>query len=126
MAGYLDEEGCVKYRHTIADTFRFAEQKSCVDGWRGAIWKRNGDDSSTVSGGVYGSSTEYSDIVVTDAELDEWAEAYERSSGKCYECKGSQLVTVGWSRERGRMTEKCKLCADGHPNRSANSSAVVA
>ena len=58
----MDEEGYVKYKHTIADTMRLAEQKSGIRFWRAAVWQRNGDAGSLVSGGIHGSH--YADIVI--------------------------------------------------------------
>lgn len=100
-----------------------AARKRAVEGWYPYLWTRAGADS-IVTGAVplrhyvkgkrkgqpdlTGAKSDV--VVVTAAEIDQAAADYERKTGKCWDCKGSGQIQVGYSTATGARHEACARC----------------
>ena len=49
-------------------------------------------------------------VVVSDSEMNAFAQEYERTTGKCWNCKGSGQAFAGWSKDEGTKTRPCERC----------------
>lgn len=92
---------------TIRDIMDIAARKRAVERWYPYLWERVGADS-IVTGAVTGAISER--VVVTRAEIDQAAAHYEREAGKCWDCKGSGQIQVGYSTATGARHEACARC----------------
>lgn len=108
---------------TIRDIMDIAARKRGVEGWVPYRWQAAGDGSivtgavptRTISKGkrkgepdLTGAISER--VVVTRAEIDQAAADYERETGKCWDCKDTGRVQVGWSVKTGAMHDVCARC----------------
>lgn len=117
----------MSYQHSIGDAMNVAKDKSGMHGWHVATWKAADGGDSIVTGlvpdGVYLRGPRKGEprldrakdgtrrtIVVTIAELDAAAKAYEQSTGKCYHCKGNGQKSASWSATHGTRYCQCQQC----------------
>jgi len=111
------------YTFSINDCMKAAETKVAIEGWKAYRWE-DCDGDSIVTGdipdGVYRSGPRKDRprfkgpgrrVVITNAELQVIATAYEAETGKCWECKGTGQVWAGWSKAEGTKYRKCQRCA---------------
>lgn len=107
---------------TIRDIMDIAARKRGVEGWVPYKWQVAGNDSivtgavpkRTISKGKRKGRPDFTGstrdvVVVTQAEVEQAAADYERD-GKCWNCKGTGQVQVGWSVETGAMHDVCARC----------------
>jgi hypothetical protein len=112
----------MNYNFSIGDIMDFAESKSSIPGWKAFRWEKVGDDSivtGSVPTGTYRSGPRKgrpkftgpeTKVIVTKAELEVTAAAYESTTGKCWDCKGSGQTWAGWSKDEGTRYETCSRC----------------
>jgi hypothetical protein len=104
------------------DIMRLAETKSGIPGWRAFRWQAAGPDSivtGSVPVGVYSRGPRKGQpkftgpgimVVVTRAEKEAAASAYETETGRCWNCKGSGQVVRKISVTEGNTYRPCTLC----------------
>jgi hypothetical protein len=110
------------YKHTIGDAMALAESKKPT-GWKAFRWQQ-ADGGHIVTGaipiGTYRSGPrkgrpkypkDSQIVVVTTEELNAKAKEYEKETGNCWECKGTGLVFVGWSKAEGSKRNTCPRCS---------------
>jgi hypothetical protein len=111
------------YSFSIDDCMKAAETKVAIEGWKAYKWE-DCDGDSIVTGdipyGVYRSGPRKDRprfkgpgrrVVITKAELQVIATAYEAETGKCWECKGTGQTWAGRSIAEGNKYRKCQRCA---------------
>lgn len=108
---------------TIRDIMDIAARKRAVEGWYPYLWERVGADS-IVTGAVplryYSKGKRKGEpdltgaiserVVVTRAEIDQAAADYERETSRCWDCKGSGQVRVGYRAGTASLHETCARC----------------
>lgn len=108
-----------------------AIRKARVAGWLPFKWQRIGRDDSLFTGCVPSEGKNgkrkwpkpHTQVVVTQAEADAEADAYESEHGRCRECYGSGQEWRGWSLAQGNKYEPCKACgATGLPAKARGES----
>ena len=110
------------HKFSIKDAMDFAESKVGIPGWQAEAWEDIGGDSiveGSVPDGFYRSGPRKgkprftrprTKVVVTKAELQAAATAYEAETRKCWDCKGSGQVWAGWSKAEGTKYRTCSRC----------------
>ena len=114
----------MKHNFSIDDIMKAAEVKVAVEGWKAYKWEACDDDSivtGDIPDGVYRSGPRKGQprfnkplgrrVVITRAELQVTATAYETETGKCWDCKGTGQAWAGWSRIEGAKYQECQRCA---------------
>ena len=113
------------YNHSISDATVVAAKKSGVAGWVPYRWQRASGLDCIVYGAVpkrvfvrgknkgrpdFRTKTQESIVVVTHADLQAAAVAYETETGNCWDCKGPGQEFAGWSVKEGTKTRPCRRC----------------
>jgi hypothetical protein len=110
------------YRFSINDVMDIAAKKSGVKGWIAYSWERCGPDSIVTGGvpvGAYKSGPRKGEprfrgpgnkIVVSRAEMEATAAAYESETGNCWNCYGTGQLPVGWNKADGMSHGTCTRC----------------
>lgn len=116
----------MEYRFSMQDAIDVAAKKVGIDGWEGYAWEA-ADGGSIVRGcvpdGVYSKGprkgqpkfsnpvcgTEKT-VVVALEELASAAAHHERSTGECWDCKGTGQTWAGWSAADGNRYKTCSRC----------------
>lgn len=113
-------------KHTCAQWASEAEKKSGIPGWKWHTMSVRGDLGMAVSGsvpvGTYRSgprkgqtkwdkkSLTEATILVTYAEMEVVANAYEATTGGCWPCSSTGMVFHSWSDAEGVKMKLCKRC----------------
>ena len=109
-------------KFSISDCMEAAEAKVGIEGWKAYRWEDCGGDSivtGDVPDGVYRSGKRKGrprfngpgrKVVITKAEMQAKATAYEADTGKCWDCKGTGQVWAGWSKADGTRYRDCQRC----------------
>ena len=114
----------MKHNFSIDDIMKAAEAKVGIDGWEAYKWEACDDDSivtGDIPDGVYRSGPRKGQprfnkatarrVIITRAELQVIATAYEAETGKCWDCKGTGQTWAGWSKTEGTKYRECQRCA---------------
>jgi hypothetical protein len=111
------------HNFTIRDIKEAAEAKVGIEGWKAYSWEPCDEDSivtGDVPDGVYRSGKRKGQprykgpgrkVIVTRAELQAKAIAYEAETGKCWDCKGTGQAWGGWSKADGPRYRTCSRCS---------------
>jgi hypothetical protein len=112
----------MNYKFSVSDIEHFAEAKVGIDGWKAYRWER-ADEDSIITGdiphGVYKTGKRKGrpkfigngrKVVVTNAEMQAHAAAWEAATGKCWDCKGTGQTWAGWSKAEGTRYRTCQRC----------------
>lgn len=116
----------MEYSHSIRDVMDAASQRTGIDGWQGYRWQ-SVEGGSIVHGcvpsGVYSRGPRKGEpkfrpampgtertVIVTDADLDKIAAAYENDNGKCWHCKGTGKTIARLHVTEGATYRDCSRC----------------
>ena len=116
----------MRYRFSIRDAMEIAASKSGIADWQGYAWEAMGNGSvvtGCVPDGVYSRGPRkgnprfsrpvegtHRKVVISDSDMDVYAQNYEATTGKCFECRGTSHVYNGWSRDEGLRQASCERC----------------
>jgi len=107
---------------SLNDIMRLAETKSGIPGWKAFRWQAAGPDSivtGSVPVGTYSRGPRKGEpkfkgkgtmVVVTRAEKESAATAYEAETGRCWNCKGTGQVVRKISKVEGTTYRPCVRC----------------
>jgi hypothetical protein len=107
---------------SLNDIMSLAEIKSGTPGWKATKWQAGGGDSivtGSVPVGTYSRGPRKGEpkftgpstmVVVTRAELETAATAYEAETGRCWNCKGTGQVVRKISVTEGTTYRPCARC----------------
>ena len=107
---------------SLSDIMSLAETKSGIPGWKATKWQAAGCDSivtGSVPVGTYSRGPRKGElkftgprtmVVVTRAEKETAATAYEAETGHCWNCKGTGQVVRKISVTEGTTHRSCARC----------------
>jgi hypothetical protein len=108
---------------SLNDIMSLAETKSGIPGWKATKWQAVGGDSivtGSVPVGTYSRGPRKGElkftgprtmVVVTRAEKEAAASAYEAETGHCWNCKGTGQVVRKFSKAEGTIYRFCTRCS---------------